>query len=56
MTINVMPVNDLRPHSESPACECRPRVEQAGEGSVVIHNSWDGREVFERAVEAISDN
>lgn len=50
--VHVLPVNDLREHSESIACECRPRVEQYDSHSLVIHNSWDGREITEQAVDA----
>jgi hypothetical protein len=50
--VHVLPINDARPHRESVDCECRPRVE----GRVCIHNSWDGREIAERAIDAVTDN
>lgn len=46
-TVHVLPVNDLKPHLESEACKCAPRVEEVGNGRVVIHNSYDGREFYE---------
>lgn len=53
-TVHVLPINDLCPHEESVACACRPQVEEVGEsgGRVVVHNSWDGREITERAIDA----
>ncbi len=50
--VHVYPVNDLKEHNtESRLCECRPRIEKHGEGTVVIHNSWDDREITERALD-----
>lgn len=47
-TVNVLPLNDLKPHIESPACKCEPSVEIFENGNrLVVHNSWDGREFFE---------
>lgn len=28
-------------------CECKPRIEYEGEGAIVVHNSFDGREGVE---------
>jgi hypothetical protein len=49
MAIHVLPVNDTIEHLELRQCWCRPRVEDAEDGSepLVIHNSADGREYFE---------
>lgn len=47
---HVYPVRDLKPHAVegfANECECHPRVRQEGKGFVVLHNSFDGREVFE---------
>lgn len=52
--IEVVPVNDLKPHIDGRGCWCSPKVEQvrneAGRkcGVVVTHNSADGRELIER--------
>jgi hypothetical protein len=50
--VHVLPVNDLRPHEETRWCPCRPSLERPVEGAgvVVVHNSWDGREITERAI------
>jgi hypothetical protein len=48
--VHVLPVNDLREHvSEGIGCECRPRLIDGG--AVIVHNSFDGREITERAVD-----
>jgi hypothetical protein len=45
--INILPVNDLKAHVEDESCHCLPRIEEAKAGHLVIHNSYDGREMFE---------
>lgn len=50
--IHVLPVNDLKPHDESRVCACRPKVEPEGDVAVVIHYSYDGREILEAAIDA----
>lgn len=43
--IHILPVNDLKPHSESTTCECLPSIEMLENGEImVVHNSFDGRE------------
>ena len=59
--VHVLPLNDSGPHSESSLCSCHPTVLKeklitGGIGVVVVHNSWDGREITERAIDAITDN
>lgn len=55
---HVFPLNDLKEHDTSGGivrlCHCQPKVEQYGEGFVVIHNSYDGREITENAVDALN--
>jgi len=45
--IDVIPINDLRPHEPGPGCWCKPHLNDE-EPSVVVHRSLDGREAFER--------
>jgi len=53
--IHVMPVDDLRPHTCSTTCWCKPRVDfDDGEG-VAVHNSADGREFYEQMDDFISE-
>ena len=45
---DVVPVNDLRDHEEGTGrCWCRPRVEEEDGATIVVHNSMDGRELYE---------
>ena len=56
--INVVPINDEKPHVHDDTCWCHPKVETAHtktkepylRGPLVIHNSEDCREVCERAI------
>lgn len=45
--IHVTPLGDLRDHQENAECWCRPRRDD-DEPSVIIHNSMDQREEYER--------
>lgn len=48
---HVYPVSDLKPHeTKTRNCECGTRIEQFGVNAVVIHRSFDGREIRERAI------
>lgn len=54
---HISPVNDLKEHDlecKFPAigypfceCECNPSYKEEGDGFLIIHNSFDGRENFE---------
>jgi hypothetical protein len=56
--VNIIPVNDERPHEKSSECWCNPRVEWISpkdglpyqRGPMIVHNSADCREVVERAI------
>lgn len=39
----VIPLDDLRPHSTDDPCWCKPFIEDG----IVVHNSMDGREQYE---------
>ncbi len=43
--IHVTPVNDTYSHEQSADCACDPSIEE----DVVVHNSYDGRELIEEA-------
>lgn len=46
--VHIEPLNDLEPHDTvTRFCKCQPRVERDGLGILVIHNSYDGRELLE---------
>lgn len=46
--IEVEPKDDLKPHVSDEFCECCPMVEQVEGVPMLIHNSFDGRERYER--------
>lgn len=46
--VHVYPLNDLREHETAGAqCPCMPTP--LDDGMVIVHNSFDGREILERA-------
>lgn len=47
-TIHVIPLDDLKEHVESEDCECHPTVKYVPGGMLIAHNSFDGREFFEK--------
>ena len=44
---NILPINDLKEHSENSTCECNPKVIFENGEMIIIHNSYDGREGLE---------
>jgi len=57
--IHVLPVDDTRDgapfeHEETTTCPCAPSVERVGDGFLVVHNSFDGREAVEWANAVLS--
>jgi hypothetical protein len=45
--INIIPINDLKPHTENSSCACKPNILWQDEEMIVIHNSYDKRELTE---------
>ncbi len=45
--INITPINDLKEHEEESTCECSPKVEFENGEMILIHNSFDKREIEE---------
>jgi hypothetical protein len=53
---HILPTNDLREHEELSTCKCVPRVDVQENGDIlIIHNSFDGREVIEMFTEIINN-
>jgi hypothetical protein len=48
--IHVVPINDLRRHTASPDCWCKP-TEDEGWPDVWVHHSMDKREEYEEGRE-----
>lgn len=48
--VHVVPVSDLKTHviDVTGECWCHPRIEREGLSSILVHNSSDGREKYER--------
>ena len=53
--LHVVPINDLKPHFDSSTCPCMPRL-FVELGRIWIHNSWDGREITERAIDYVENS
>lgn len=45
--INIVPNNDLKPHREDSTCECKPNILWENGEMIVVHNSYDRRELNE---------
>lgn len=46
--VNVLPINDIQPHSHHALCPCNPKIETTPEGDfLIIHNAFDGRDLEE---------
>jgi hypothetical protein len=46
--IEVEPKNDIKPHISEEMCECCPTLETVEGVPMLVHNSFDGREKYER--------
>lgn len=54
--INVLPVNDLKEHTEDSTCDCKPTIEEVNGQIIVVHNAYDGRECVEMANEILNNS
>jgi len=48
LKIEVTPEKDLNSHISSVDCDCIPQLLDSKDGLMLIHNSFDGREVLEQ--------
>lgn len=55
MIWHVTPNNDLKEHRDDSTCECDPRIKHVNGNTIVIHNSYDGREGVEWANELLNN-
>ena len=51
---NILPIDDLKEHTENSTCECLPKVIYEDGEMIVIHNSYDHREIIEEANKIIN--
>ena len=54
--INVIPINDLKEHTENSTCECEPKVIIENGEMIVVHNSFDRRELIEHVIDVMNKN
>lgn len=56
-TYHILSINDLEPHEEEgTTCKCGPKVTFGENGDMlVVHNSFDGRELLERIEEGFKE-
>ena len=47
MAIHILPINDIKEHEETTTCECCPSVAFENGEMIIIHNSFDKRELNE---------
>lgn len=56
--VNVYPLDDLQEHNIDGAngvyCECAPDVEVIGSNLLIIHHSFDHREILEDAIDIMN--
>ena len=52
--IHVIPLEDLKSHTENTICECDPVVEIINNNMLVIHNAFDKRDLIEEAQQRIN--
>ena len=45
--LHILPIDDLKEHTESFECECKPLIELHGTTKNIIHNAYDNREYEE---------
>lgn len=51
---HITPVNDIEEHEESIDCHCNPTINNEENAQIVVHNAFDGRELYE--VDSLSKN
>jgi hypothetical protein len=54
--INVLPLNDLKEHEEKSTCHCNPKVIFENGEMIIVHNSYDGREIIEEVNEILEES
>lgn len=51
--VNIIPFGDIVKHIEDGSCHCKPKIINEYGDDIIIHNSYDGREIIEDFVEDI---
>lgn len=50
---HILPRNDADEHEETSVCKCEPTVKTVDGGVLIVHNSFDGRELIEQVNEIL---
>lgn len=53
--INIIPINDIKEHIEYPCCDCDPKIIEENGEEIIIHNSYDRREVIEESERILNE-
>jgi hypothetical protein len=49
--LHILPINDIDEHEELSTCKCNPKLIEKNGELILVHNSFDKREVIERLFE-----
>ena len=52
MALHIIPLNDLKEHTEESTCECCPELIIENGEMIFVHNSYDKREL----IDTLEDN
>lgn len=55
MAYHVIPLNDLKEHTEDSTCECQPELIMVENEMLFVHNAWDNRELIEELNEELDE-
>lgn len=45
--VHIVPADDLKPHTTSRHCKCKPEIQRGENYKLIVHYSYDGREFNE---------
>ena len=51
MNYHVLPIDDLKEHTEDTVCECHPKVIFENGNMIIVHNAFDKRELKEQLLD-----
>ena len=54
--INIIPLNNLKDHIENQFCDCNPKIIVEDGEEILIHNSYDRRELIEEAEKILNED
>ena len=55
MIWHILPTNDLKEHTKSSTCDCKPELIMENNNMIFQHHSYDGREYKEQLLESIKN-